>query len=251
VEISFRVQRPGKVFYRRTSGKVATDLIDYFHAPGEIQRCWSWPYTPGEELNVEIWSRQWLWPVIRTESFPTARRADVVILIDTAGSMTRSIAELKDKCLDFSRRLAAQGLAVRFALLGFGDTHEGVWLDRYDFTADANQLQRSAGNLKRFEGGDTAESALDALEAALQLPLDPRAAHRFYLITDAPYHSPTRSGATPATIATRLEQQRVLLYVFCRPEFELAYAPLLGKTGRFLAIESFDRVLSQGGMIED
>jgi hypothetical protein len=251
VEISFRVQRPGKVFYRRNSGNVAAELIDYFHAPGEIHRSWSWPYTPGEELNVKVWSRRSFWPVVQAESFPTARRGDIVILIDTTSSMTHYIAELRESCLDFSRRLAAQGLAVRFALLGFGDTHEGTWLDRYDFNSDANLLQQSVAKLKRFEGSDIPESALDAVEEGLQLPLDSRAAHRFYLITDAPYHSPTRSGADPAAIAARLEQQRVQLYVFCRREFAPDYAPLLGKTGRFLEIENFGRVLSEGRVLED
>ena len=248
---SFRVVSPGKVYYRRTSGNVATDVIDYFHAAGEVQRSWSWTYEPGKSLDVTVWFRRGLLRRVRAEQFPTSSRADIVFLIDTTGSMSRSIAELKEKCVTFSEALTKQALEHRFALIGFGDAKEGAWLDKHGFTSDVGQLRKSVDGIKRFDGGDLPESALDALEEALTIPCDPAAIRRFYLVTDAPFHDPARTGATARQIAQRLEAERVVLHVFSRREYRQEYVRLLGDSGRFQEIESFGKVLSEGCILED
>jgi hypothetical protein len=251
VEISFRVVSPGKVYCRRISGGNATDVIDYFAAPAEVTRPWSWAYQPGENIEVALWYRSGLLPRKSVQSFPTLGRADVVILIDTTESMDSSIAALKEKCVAFSEKLDRQALKHRFALLAFGDTKEGDWLERRTFTEDASQFRRWVAGVKRFKGGDLPESALDALEEALRLPLDDGAVRHFYLVTDADYHAPTQLGATPAAIARRLEEKRVLLRVFSRAQFEESYRKLLGDTGRFDEIENFSKVLGEGRLLED
>jgi len=251
LELSFNVVSPGKVHYRRRCGAIETDVIDTLLAPGPVTRSWSWIYEPGQDIDVTLWYRRGLFRATYTESFPTATRADIVILIDTTGSMSREIAELREKCVAFSERLNRQALEHRFALIGFGDAEEGPWLDVHGFTADVNRFQRSVGRVKRFDGGDLPESALDALEEALNLPLDRDAVRRFYLVTDARFHEPARSGATVADIAARLQDQRVLLYVFSRRQYEADYAGLLGETGRFQEIENFGNVLGEGRVLED
>ena len=251
LEFSFNVVSPGKVHYRRRCGAIETDVIDTFLAPGPVKRSWSWIYEPGEDIDVTLWCRSGLLRATHTESFPTADRADIVILIDTTGSMSRVIAELREKCVAFSERLNQQALEHRFALIGFGDAEEGPWLDVHEFTSDVKDFQRSVSRVKRFDGGDLPESALDALEEALNLPFDRDAVRRLYLVTDARFHQPTRSGATVADIAGRLQSQRVLLYVFSRRQYEEDYAGLLGETGRFQEIENFGNVLSEGRVLED
>lgn len=251
VEIAFRVVTPGKVYYRRTSGGVETELIDYFRTPGQFQRSWAWGYEPGEPVDVEVWSRGGMSRQAVHEAFPTSDRADIVILIDTTGSMSPSIAELKDKCVVFSEKLRAQDLKHRFALIGFGDTAEDEWIDVHGFTSNVEEFQDWVDHVERFDGRDLPESALDALEKALELEFDPEAMQRFYLVTDAAFHEPSRSGATAAGIAAKLEEKRVLLSVFSQARFEDEYRPLLGETGRFQEIENFGTVLSQGRVLED
>jgi hypothetical protein len=251
LELAFNVVSPGKVYYRRQSGAIETDVIDTFLGPGPIKRSWSWTYEPGQPIDVTLWYRQGLFRGTYRERFPTASRADIVVLIDTTGSMSREIAELRQKCAAFSERLNRQALKHRFALIGFGDAGEGPWLDVHPFTSDVRDFQRSVGRVKRFDGGDLPESGLDALEEALKLPFDPDAVRRFYLVTDARFHQPTRTGATVADIAGRLGKQRVLLYVFSRRQYEANYAGLLGATGRFEEIENFGKVLSEGRVLED
>ncbi len=251
LDLAFRVRTPGKVFYRRTSGSQETELVDYFHATGPVRRSWSWVYQPGRDINVAMtWRGRFFRRRLR-ERFPTAATADIVVLIDTTGSMDPSIDELKQKCVLFSRQLTRQALAHRFALVGFGDVAEGEWLDRHEFTSDPEAFRRAVAAVRRFDGGDLDESALDALEAGLSLPLEPAAMRRFYLVTDAGFHEPAQSGATAAEIARRLAEGRVHLEVFSRPQFAAAYRTLLGSTGRFQEIENFGKVLSEGRVLED
>lgn len=249
--ISFRVLSPGKVHCRRVSGPIETDVIDYFHAPTDVQRPWSWVYRPGESIDVVLWYRRGLFRRALRTSFPTLKRADIVILMDTTGSMNPSIAALKEKCATFSEKLEKQALRHRFALIGFGDRHEGPWLDQYELTSDIRRFTASVADLRRFDGGDFPESALDALEAALELPLDGEAIRRFYLVTDADYHEPSGSGLTAEDLAERLRTERVSLRVFSKPEHRAKYATLLGDTGKFLEIENFGAVLTEGRLLED
>jgi len=249
--IKFRVVSPGKVYCQRVCGRTEIELIDTFNGTCQVERPWSWTYEPGKDIDVKIWYRGSLLRRTFSQSFPTASRADIVVIMDTTGSMSPSISELKAKCVAFSDKLRKQALKHRFALIGFGDSNEGTWLDKHDFTSDVSDFIQSVDKVKRFDGGDFPESGLDALEAALSLPLDEAAIHRFYLVTDAEFHQPSRTGATAQDIANKLEEKQVLLRVFSRPEFEKDYQPLLGRLGRFQEIENFGKVLSAGRVLED
>jgi len=251
LEISYQVRSAGKVFCRRVSGGIETELIDYSGRPRFADRPWSWTYRPGEPIEVTLWYRSGLFRRTYEASFPTTDRAEIVVLIDTTGSMSPYIVELKEKCVAFSEQLTRQALKHRFALIGFGDTHEGPWLDRYEFTDDVGRFAEAVGNVERFDGGDFPESALDALEEALRLPLKEGALRRFYLVTDAKYHQPTRTGLTAGQIAERLAAQNVMLRVFSKRDFADDYTKLLGETGKFQEIEHFGRVLSEGRLLGD
>jgi hypothetical protein len=238
------------VYYRRQSGGIETEVRDYFSQTGPVERSWSWVYEPGEPIDVLVRYRGALWRRTATANFPTSSSADIVILMDTTGTMHRSINLLQERCVDFSRQLAAQQLKHRFALVGFGDTSEEPWLDVHPFTDDAQDFQGEVAKLERFDGGDLQESCLDAIEEALQLPFEPDAMRRFYLVTDAEF-KPPRSGATPAELAERLAKEQVMLSVFSREEYRSQYEPLLAGVGRFQEIEDFGQVLTEGRILED
>ena len=88
IEIAFDVRSPGRVRYLRTSGGHRTELIDYFAKPGPVERSWSWSYEPGSDIQVSLTYRQGLWRRTLSAPFPTCTSADIVILIDTTGSMS-------------------------------------------------------------------------------------------------------------------------------------------------------------------
>ena len=45
IQIRFRVDRPGRVLYRRTSGDIRTEVVDYFNTPSNnpisVRQCFS------------------------------------------------------------------------------------------------------------------------------------------------------------------------------------------------------------------
>ncbi len=249
LEIRYQVKSPGKVQCRRISGGVTTELIEHFDSPTVVDKPWSWTYRPGKPIELTLRYRSGLFRRAFEAAFPTTDRADIVILIDTTGSMSPCIEELKRKCVAFSEELTRQALKHRFALIGFGDTHEGPWIDRHEFTDDVGQFVATVDAVKRFDGGDFPESALDALEEALRLPFDEGALRRFYLVSDAKYHEPTRTGLTAEQIARRLADEQVMLRVFSSREFESDYALLLGETGKFQEVELFGQVLAEGRLL--
>ncbi len=251
IDIAFHVRSPGRVHYLRTSGGHRTELIDYFSRPGPVQRSWSWSYEPGRDIEVSLTYRHGLWRRTLASPFPTSKSADIVILIDTTGSMSPSLKQLQDKCGTFSEQLTRQALPHRFAVIGFGDVRDGHWLDAHGFTTDIAAFRSQVAGISRFDGGDLPESALDALAAALELPFDDSAMRRVYLVTDAAFHCPTAAGADAVEIARSLEQHRVLLEVFCRPQYEADYQVLLGSSGRFREIENFGKLLEEGRILED
>jgi hypothetical protein len=251
VEIAFDVRRPGRVFLARRSGGITTEVMDYFEQPGRQTRSWSWLFEPGEPIDVRVRYRGWLWRREQSRSFPTSSKADIVILIDTTGSMNRSIATLRDRCVQFSEAMRQQRIQHRFALVGFGDAAEPEWRDVRAFTDDVAVFRSGVEGLRRFDGGDLPESALDALLAALELPFDEQAMRRFFLVTDARFHAPAKSGESAAVVAQRLAERRVLLQVFTQPEIRGEYQPLVGSAGRVQTIADFGQVLSEGRILED
>jgi len=251
LRVKFRVLRPGKVYYRRSGGGIETDVVDSFSKMCSVDRPWPWVYRPGEEIEVQLWYRRGLFRRTHQQTFATVDRADVVVLIDTTESMDESIGELIKQCGAFSENLTKKALTHRFALVGFGDTYQGSWVDTCGFTSDVEQFLEAAGSVERFRSGNAAESALDALEEALSLTFDEHAIRRFYLVTDAGYHQRSRSGATAHDVMVRLEKQNVSLCVFSQPKFKADYAKLLGETGRFRDIRNFGKVLRQGRFLGD
>lgn len=251
LQIKYRATSPGSVYCRRTSAGADVDVVDRFFAPCEVDRPWAWSYKPGDDIQASLWFRSGLFLRRYDVRFPTLASADIVMLIDTTGSMEPSIDTLKEKCVEYSRRLTQQSVRHRLALVAFGDANEGEWLDRHGFTADVAEFRRWVADIKRFDGGDFPESALDAMDEALTLPFDENACRYFYLVSDADFHIPTHKGVTVARVAEKLAEKRVMLRVFSRPKFEPAYAPLLGDCGRFDEIENFGVALSQGRILED
>ena len=255
IDISMEVVRPGKVYCRRVSGKNRTDLVDVYHESGTYTRPWSWTDQPGKPIDVSVWRRAWgvCWKTRAT--FPTANKIDIVILIDTTGSMDGYLKELKEKCVTFANKLREQSLVPRFALVGFGDTQDGDWLSETDFTEDIGLFQTAVTHLKRFDGGDLPESSLDALIEAMRMiekSSQNGTVRRFFLVTDESFHPKTADGRFDVPkVSALLREKGILLDVFCRPQYEKDYAQLLGEWGNFMEIENFGRVLAEGRILEN
>ncbi len=251
IDFAFRVNRPGQVHYQRSSGVRVTEMIDRFHTAGDQQRSWSWGYTPGEDLVVTAWYRSGFVRRSRAWRFPTTRRLDIVVLIDTSQSMGASIQPLKNHCTAFAERVLGQGWQPRFAVVAFGSREAEPWLYREGPTDDILEFFVAVDEMPRFPDGPDAGSSLDALEEALALPLAPGATRRFFLVTDSGFHPQTARGTTAAQIARQLADQQIRLDVFSRPEVRTEYEPLLGTAGRFYPLRRFGQWMNQGHVLED
>ncbi len=251
IDFSFRVASPGQVFYRRSSGGQVSEMIDHFHATGDLTRAWSWDYSPGDDILVTAWYRSWFVRRSREWRFPTSNRLDVVMLIDTTQSMGSDIQHLKTQCTQFSERVSKQGWQLRYAVIAFGSRETKPWLYRQDPTDDTLEFIVAVDQMPRFPDGPTLGSSLDALEEALAMPFQEDSTRRYFLATDNGYHATTDRGATAAMLAERLARKRVRLDVFSLPEWRADYELLLGAAGRFYPLERFGQVMPQGQVLED
>ena len=251
IDFSFRVTRPGQVHYRRTSDGRATEMIDYFRTAGVQNRSWSWSYTPGDDLVVTLWHRSWLRRRRRAWRFPTTRRLDVVMLIDTTESMGASIQHLKARCADFSERVIEQGWEPRYALVAFGSRESDPWLHRQAPTPDMLEFIVAVDQMPRFPDGPALGSSLDALEEALAMPFEEGSTRRFFLVTDNGFQPETSNGATSEEISERLARRRIRLDVFSLSQWRDDYEPLLGTAGRFYPLERFGKLMTHGHVLED
>lgn len=251
IQLKFHVATPGKVLCTRVCGGVKKTLAYDYEETGDQTVSWADEYEPGQEIEISLLYRGGLWRTTVEESFPTSKSADIVVLMDTTGSMDRSIATLKDKCVAFSQALKQKQLDHRFCLLAFGDARVGEQPVIEPFTPDAAKFKAAIDGIQRFDGGDLPESSLDALEEALKLPFAEGAVRRFYLVTDTDFHNPAQSGATAEQIAERLKDGEVLLNVFTRADHIPLYEKLTGRSGKVAEIEDFGQVLSGERILED
>lgn len=125
---------------------------------------------------------------------------DVALVLDTTGSMSNDIAEIKKNLALFleQAKLAGskEGKTLRFALLEYRDLDD-LYLHRVttDFTGDISLLIENLKKVKVDGGGDRPEAVLDALLAAKEhLSWNKEAKHSIILIGDAPPHAKTVDG---------------------------------------------------------
>lgn len=110
---------------------------------------------------------------------------DIVIVLDSSGSMRNIIGIIDDLMKNTIRKLKEEGLRLRYSLVTFGDELR----DLKGFTFNDDVLISWLRNVVPFGGGDDPEISLDALSAASDLPFDVKAKKVIMLITNAPAHS--------------------------------------------------------------
>ncbi len=167
------------------------------------------------------------------------QKTNIVFIIDTTGSMDTYINGVKDRAIEFSNILSSKGTGYQLGLIGFGDLGEKENPSIYNFTDDVAKFQRQVKNIPRTYGGDIPESALDAVETAVELvrgsKLNPSSKNIFILITDAPPHIPTVTGKSVNDVSNLLQSNNITTYVVARKDklsIE-AYDPLTQPNGKY------------------
>lgn len=116
---------------------------------------------------------------------------DLVLVIDTTGSMGDEIAYLQRELIGITRNAAqaVPGLSVRYGLVAYRDQGDEYVVKSYGFTPRAGQMNRWLRGLSAQGGGDYPEAAAAALNTGLQLDWRRGKGKRLLLhVADAPPH---------------------------------------------------------------
>ena len=127
-------------------------------------------------------------------SYNAMAQADIVFLIDTTGSMSGEINNVKNNVEHFVDALKEKGVSAGLALIDYQD----IEADGHDSTKvhktgnsnwfyDMDAYKTAISKLKLGSGGDEPECAVDALETGRLLDMRPSAGKIFILVTDADY----------------------------------------------------------------
>jgi len=121
-----------------------------------------------------------------------APKIDLVFQIDTTGSMRDEIRAVQATLQSVAKRIDSMDPrpTVRWGLVLYGDRGDTYVVRRYNFTPDVNELHDWVLNMAMTGGGDTPESALEALHASVnEMAWDSGDAIRLvFLIADARPH---------------------------------------------------------------
>lgn len=131
-------------------------------------------------------------PIAKTEG-----NVDIAFVVDTTGSMSYGISQVKQNINDISYQIQQNTNSARFALVDFQDhpSYGGYVYDyparlQLDFTSDQMQIALAASNLRTGHGGDWEESVLSGAMTALNLDWRPGVRKIMIIIGDAPAKDP-------------------------------------------------------------
>lgn len=239
IRVSFEVVKPGKVAFDRVSGGHRTEKLDVFAQPGPVKLDWTWPSDRETGVDFRVVFRAWLRTATKEQHFNVRNNSgsvDIVFLLDTTASMEPFIEGLRQKCIDFAALVRREGYDCHLGLIGFGDVEIREPMQVLDPTGDVQLFQTRVATLKRTNGGDQAESGVEALRRALQLQFRSGASVCFVHITDADCHHEQQI----IPLSKELRERSIATYVVSSKQFKNLYYPLYETTDGFYAIEEAD-----------
>ena len=133
----------------------------------------------------------------------TNGKVDVAFVIDSTGSMGEEIANVKDNLNKFTAVLNKAGLDFRIAVVEYKDITEKGEAESTKILADADgqiwfstseQVEAILSGITADGGGDTDETAVDALAAMMTLSFRDDASKFAILLTDAGYKNTNNYG---------------------------------------------------------
>ncbi|MFC4767164.1 CARDB domain-containing protein [Effusibacillus consociatus] len=149
-----------------------------------------------------------------TETLVSAT-VDVIVAIDTTGSMSGWINQVRTETASFANKLQAEGFDYRLGLLDFKDVRVdgGPWW--YGMTKSSATFNSWVNGLRATGGGDWPESDINAMYTATQkFQKEGRstAGRMLILITDAPFIS-SENGYDARGMGTFLHHNNVVLNI--------------------------------------
>lgn len=135
------------------------------------------------------------------------RRADIVFVIDTTGSMGGEINNVKQNIKQFVDILSDNNINARLGLV----TYKDIYSDGYNSTknlgwfTDVDNFKNTLGGINVGGGGDRPESAVDGLEEARRMDYQEFSKKFIILVTDVDYKEGTRFDTSSNRISMNEE----------------------------------------------
>ena len=149
-------------------------------------------------------------------SLPAAADLDVVFLLDTTGSMSSEIREVKERVVQLSAALREnrKGETVRFGVVAYRDRKDEYLTKLSPLSADVAVSERFLGILTADGGGDAPEDVLTGLKAALtkmKWQSSPGTEKQIFLIGDAPPHLDYSDGPKPESLIEMAQKKEIVV----------------------------------------
>lgn len=116
---------------------------------------------------------------------------DLMLMVDTTGSMSDELMYLQEELRDMVERVAEENanLPIRISVNFYRDVGDDYIVRSYPFTSDINNAVSSMMEQTAMGGGDTPEAVHTALDAAInEHEWDENAVKLMFLVLDAPPH---------------------------------------------------------------
>ncbi len=146
------------------------------------------------------------------------KSVDLVFVIDTTGSMSDKIKGLLQTAAKFLDRFGRLQMDARIAIVAFGDlTVKGDKIVATGFTRNLETTKTSLQKIPRYSGGgNTGESALEALQKAMALDFRDNVVKVLLLITDEP--ALQSRNLKVGDVMEQLSAREMLTFVVSTPE---------------------------------
>lgn len=155
------------------------------------------------------------------------RYVDLVLVVDTTGSMGSQIAAVKRNLSTLIAKLREDGISLYVSVVDYRDiTCDGKDSTKVnnnsgvDFYSSPDDIAKVINSLSPWGGGDFEETAIDGLGAAYNLCYRTGSAKYAFLITDATYKINNNYGISDmATMANMLKDSKIPTSVITYPSY--------------------------------
>lgn len=166
------------------------------------------------------------------------RQVDLVLVVDTTGSMGSQIATVKRNLSTLINKLRDDGISLYVSVVDYRDiTCDGKYSTKVnnnsgvDFYNSVTDITNVISSLSPNGGGDTPETAIDGLAKAYNLRYNGGSAKFAFLITDANYKSQNNHGIKDmAEMANMLLSKNICTSVVTYSSYYKTYKYLVETT---------------------
>lgn len=165
-------------------------------------------------------------------------QVDLVLVVDTTGSMGSQIATVKAETSELINRLRKDGISLYVSVVDYKDiTCDGRYSTKVnnnsgtDFNNNYDKIGEAISSLRPDGGGDFEESAIDGLGMAFGLDYRNNSTKFIFLITDATYKNENNFGISDMDEMSRLlKSKEIYTSVITSPSYYNVYTRLVSNT---------------------